>query len=71
MKNPAKNLHPALLLLICLLIIVGVSQGLVMAGEKWGNSDIALAQELPPLMGEVNQNQLTELLNDGYLALAK
>lgn len=70
MPNPAKNLHPALLLLMCLLIIVGVSKGLVMVGEKWGNSQKVLAQELPPLMGEVNQLQLTEWLNDGYLALA-
>ena len=70
MKNPAKNLHPTLLLLICLLIIVGVSKGLVMTGEKWGNSQKALAQQLPPLIGEINQNQLTELLTDGYLALA-
>ena len=63
-------MNPALLLLMCLLIIVGVSQGLVMAGEKWGKSKAVLAQELPPLIGQVNQNQVTELLTDGYLALA-
>lgn len=71
MKNPAKNMNPALLLLICLIIVVGVSKGLVKTGEKWGKNDIALAMELPPLTGEVNQNQLTEWLHDGYLALAE
>ncbi|MFA6304507.1 MAG: hypothetical protein WCV73_01595 [Patescibacteria group bacterium] len=67
-KSAPQN-NVALTLLICLLIVAGTSKGLVLAGEHWRGNQLVLAEELSPLPDQVNQHQLTEMLNDGYLGV--
>jgi len=54
-------------IIVCFLIVIGSAQLMAMALESFENGHRVEAETLPELPKEINLNQITNLLNDGYL----
>ena len=68
MKNQKqKRTFTLLYIVICFLIVMGSAKLMTMALESFEQSHRVEAESLPELPVEINQNQTTKLLEDGYL----
>ena len=61
-------MNTVLVLIICLMIVGGMSYGLNRFGQSFEISHKAGAESLLPLPDQVKQNQITEIITDGYLS---
>jgi hypothetical protein len=70
MKNQKnkKEMNTVLVLLICLIIVGGMSYGLNRFRQSFEISHKVEAESLLPLPDQVKQNQITEIITDGYLS---
>ena len=64
-----RELSPLLAIVLSLIIIVAASQLLVLARNSFEESQTVIAETLPTLPFEIDQNQVRYLTEDGYLSL--
>ena len=69
MKNQKqkKEVNIFLALILCLLIVAGVSYGLNQLKSSFENSQKVMAETLSSLPNDIKQNQTSEIINNGYL----
>ena len=67
MKKQKKEMDTLLVAILCLIIVISASYGLNFLKNHFEENNIAIAESLPPLPGEINQNQISEIIYDGYL----
>ena len=67
MKKTKKELNTFLALAICLMVVAGSAYGLNFLKNNFEEKNVAIAESLPPLPSEVRQNQISEIISNGYL----
>ena len=61
-------MNVVLVLLLCLIIVGGMSYGLNQFRQSFEIAHKVGAESLPPLPDQIKQNQITEIITDGYLS---
>lgn len=66
-QKEKKEINIVLILALCLLIVGGASSGLNFLINNFEQNIAANAESLPTLPSEIKQNQISEIINFGYL----
>ena len=67
MKENKKEMNVFFLLALCLTMVGGVAYGLNFLKNNFEQSNIVVAENLPALPSQIKQNQIREIINNGYL----